>query len=649
MLPRFCMLAALGVGLLLSPETTTYAAQDEKTPPNKEKTQPPTTKPSQPVAQPPSEPATAEVVKSPAAKKPSPRPTAQRRAPATVIREPSQGRPIFITPGETFSFVMSLPAEFKGDVGFILQHALEPSVRIPVKPTTPPAYFNEEYCMLVLQVGAKVEPGLYDLEVRTEVGAYRAPHSIKVVNAFKSKFRFVHLSNMNVGDLTAPEFDEMLPKEINLLAPEFIIATGDYTEWSRARDDATSWKRVLTFLEKFSAPVYMLCGGHDHEASFTDFVASRPIGTIDYGDYHVLLLLDHPGNPIDQDYSQIRWIEADLKRNRDKRINFIATNSDEMGLLDVWRQRGNIEQYVKDHNIRMMLAGGSADWDYKEFADKLRGLDEFHYVRTHQSSTCMRGRATGFSHYRVIEVDGDALSYVYSNDSAAERLQHSIPTGRLRAFFDAPNNGKSRRVGVTVQNALNQRFDGAKVWLRVAKNGRTQPSVAPGELLRVLDAGKHWACEVAFDLPEKGAVKIVAAAAPEDIPPPLPVVATLSGPRDWTFAAKSTDFGMSYFDCEAEVALELTNPGASPRTVWPVVRVNGSQVHLDRTVAPRLPLTLKAGETLSIPLALSLRRVSPGPHTVQVHFLEDPLCRLQTFDVTLAHQGIASSGDLDAP
>lgn len=639
--PRFFALATLAAGLLLSPYATRCSAQDPDptTPPNEVKT-------AQPAADKPSDPTAAEPA---SAQKPAHERRAHQRTPAAVILEPSQGRPIFVTPGETFPFVMSLPAEFRGDVGFILQHTLEPSIRIPLKPTTPPSYFNEEYCMLVLQVGSQVEPGLYDLEVRTEAGAYHAPNSIKVTNAFKSKFRFVHLSNMNVGDPTAPDFDEMLPKEINLLAPEFIIATGDYTEWSRARDDAASWKRVLAFFEKFNAPVYMLCGSHDHEASFREFVASQPMGTIDYGDYHALLLLDHPGNPIDQDYSQIDWIEGDLKRNKGKRINFIATNSDELGLLDVWRQRGNIAEYIKDHHLRMMLVGGSTDWDFKELAGKLRGLEDFHYVRTHQSSTSLRDRATGFSHYRVIEVDGDSLSYTYADDSAAERLQHSIPTGRLRAFFDAPNNGKSRRVGVTVLNALNQRFEGARVWLRVAKNGETPPSVAPGKLLRALDAGTHWACDVAFDLPEKGAVKLMATSAPEDVPPPLPVVAAISGPRDLIFAAKTTDFGMSYFDCDAKVALELTNSGASPQTVWPVVRINGAQMHLDRSIAPRLPLTLGAGQTLSIPLMLSLRRVSPGPHTVQVYFLEDPLCRLQTFDVTLANEGIVSTGDSDTP
>ena len=220
--------------------------------------------------------------------------------PSAIIREPSQGRPIFITPGETFYFVMRLTPEVKGDVGFSLIHSTEPSIRMSLKPTTPPSYVNDEYCSLILQVPSETAPGLYNIQVKTDGASYTSPHSIRVVDTFKTKFRFVHLSNMNIGDLTAPNFDEMLPKEINLLAPEFIIATGDYTEWARARDDASSWPKVLKFFEQFNAPAFLLCGAHDHEVSFTRFVASKPIGTVDYGNYHGLLLLDHPGNPIEQ-------------------------------------------------------------------------------------------------------------------------------------------------------------------------------------------------------------------------------------------------------------------------------------------------------------------------------------------------------------
>jgi len=552
----------------------------------------------------------------------------------SIVQEPSQGRPIFITPGETFYFVMNLPDKLKGDVSFALRHALESKLQAPLRPTTPPSYTGE-YCTLLLMVPPNTAPGLYDLEVSAKGGKHYARRCVKVVDEFKTKFRFVHLSNMNVGDLTAPEFDDTIPREVNLLAPEFIIATGDYTEWARAQDDPSSWQRVLKYFEKFSAPVFMLCGQHDHEASFTRFVAAKPIGTIDYGGVHGLLLLDHPGHPIDQDYTQLQWVEADLRRNRQKRMNFLAANSDELALLDVWRERGGLDRFIKDNRIRLFIVGGSSDWDFREFADRLTGTGDLHYVRTHQASTAMRDGASGIPHYRVIEVDGDKLSFIYPDDNAVEKLQHSIPAGRLRSFFATPNDGSARRVIATVQNALNQPFEDVRLWLRVAKSGGERPSVAPGRLIRALDLGSYWACEVSLDLPDKGAVRVMAAADPEAIPPALPIEIELTGSREWKFIERTTDFGMTYFRSDAQAALRLTNRGRTELTCWPVVRVNGAMLHPDRKAVPKLPITIAAGKSVNVPLVLELRRVSAGGHALQVYLLEDPLSRLTTFNVEL--------------
>ncbi|RIK67046.1 MAG: hypothetical protein DCC65_07440 [Planctomycetota bacterium] len=562
-----------------------------------------------------------------------------------VVSEPSQGRPIFVKPGDTFIFIMRVSEKVSGDVGFFLVHGREPAVRVPLKPTTPPS-FSEDYCTLVLQLPDETLPGLYDMEVRTASGNYSSRRSVRVVDQFKNRFRFVHLSDMNVGDLTAPEFDDMLPREINLLAPEFIVATGDFTEWARARDDAASWPRVLKYFEQFDAPVYMLCGEHDHEASFMRYVANKPIGTIDYGEYHGLLLLDHPGNPIEQDYGQIQWIEADLKKNRQRRFNFICTNSDELGLLDVWRETGDLARMVSDYKVRLILAGGASDWDLREFSAKLSGLGGLHFVRTHESSTSLRDRATGVSHYRVIDVDGDRLAYTYPSDDSIENLQHSIPAGRLRAFYDGPNDGSATRLVVTVQNALNQSFKDARLWLRVAKVGRQRPVVAPGVLVKAVDLDGYWACEVSVDLPDKGAVRVMAASEPGELPPPVPIEAELIGPRDWNFTAQTTSFGLSYYQANAPVTLRLTNRSGGRQTVWPVVRLNGQQLGLNPRSCPRLPLTLEGGKAVDLPLVLQARRVSPGMHELQVYFLEDPLCRLQKFEIQMGTgQGVAGLMD----
>lgn len=565
----------------------------------------------------------------------------------SIVCEPSQGRPIFITPGETFIFVMRLNASVTGDVTFFLSHAKEPEVRAPLKPTTPPSY-SDDYCTLVLLVPQSTEPGLYNIEVRAKGGTFYSRHSVRVVDSFKKKFRFVHLSSMNIGDLTAPEFDDTLPPEVNLLAPEFIVATGDYTEWARVKDDASSWNRVLSYLEKFDAPVYMLCGAHDHEASFPRMVANKPIGVIDYGSYHGLLLLDHPGNPIEQDYNQIQWVETDLRRNRTKTFNFICTNSDELGLLDVWRETGDLAKFVKDYKVRLIVAGGATDWDFKEFASKLAGVEGLDYVRTHEASTCLRDRATGISHYRVIEVDGDRLAYTYPDDGAVEKLQHSIAAGRLRAFYKGKNDGSTEESVVTIQNALNQSFADARVWLRVAKRGKAEPSVAGGRLIRALDVGSYWSCEVAVDLPDKGAVRVAAASDDLQLPPALPVDVALEGPSDWPFELVSTDFGLAYFKSSASPVLKLTNRSDIKLTLWPVIRVNGQHIHPDAKACPRLPITLEPGKTLDLPLALQVRKVSPGPHKLQVYFLEDELARATYFDVVLSRGGKVAVSDAES-
>ncbi len=94
------------------------------------------------------QPGTAAAVPPPSAVQPGPNTISQpmpasssggSQWPSAVIREPSQGRPIFRAPGETFYFVMRLPRGVSGDVSFTLQLAQEPAIRTPLRPTTPPS------------------------------------------------------------------------------------------------------------------------------------------------------------------------------------------------------------------------------------------------------------------------------------------------------------------------------------------------------------------------------------------------------------------------------------------------------------------------------------------------------------------------------
>lgn len=580
-------------------------------------------------------------------------PTAETEEAGPLVLVPSQGRPGMLLPGDSFYFVMRLRKDLGEKVLVWLVHSRVPELRFGLRADVKLSIVNDRYGQMILRVPEDVPPGLYDLEVQGQEGSYVSRHSVKVVARWADRFRFVHLSNMNVGDPAAPEFDDLLVNEINLLAPEFVVCTGDFTEWGRALRDPKTWERTLKFLERIYAPTYIVCGDHDHEKTFDRYVADNPIGTFDYGDYHGILMLDHSAHRLDEE--QLKWLKSDLANHRNLYgFNFIIMHNDELDVLEMLRRDvKDLPQYVRAHKLRMIITGGHVDWDRREFLDKLesvQGPNGLVYVRTHQSSTCMHNGASGVSHYRVIEVNGQQISHVYPDDNAATQVDHSIPVGRLRVFYAGPNDGRQDVAVATVQNALNQAFEDCRVWLRVAKSAGAKPSVAGGQLVRVLDGGTYWMCEIRVDLPDKGGVKVMAASTPERLPRRLPIEIALvdgrvagSGPstapavRTLTFAERQAASGIRFYHADQQLSLSLKNKSDAAQEVWPIVRLNGEVIPLDWESASgeRKPLTIEPDKPVFLPMKLVLGRVSEGPHLLQVFFRSDPLSRLTMFPVTL--------------
>ena len=618
------------------------------------------TVPPQPVAPGESEAPKPEAVES-ESPVPRPKPTAATQpVPETeeegaLVLVPSQGRPVMVTPGDTFFFVMRLRKALGQRIECWLVHSRIKEVQYPLQADVKLGIVQGRYGQMILQVPPQVEPGLYDLEVRGQERSFFSRQSVKVVDQWRDRFRMVHLSNMNIDDPAAPEFDELLIDEINLLAPEFLVCTGDFTQWGRALGDPNDWNRVLKFLGRIHAPAYIVCGDHDDESSFDRYVADNPIGTFDYGNYHGILMLDHSARRLDNE--QVKWLRNELAGHRNLRgFNFVVMHNDELDVLDMLkRQVEDLPRFIKEHKLRMIITGGHIDWDTREFANKLTGLggpDGLIYIRTHQSSTCMHDRATGISHYRVIEVDGQGVEYIYPDDNASVRAQHSIPVGRLRVFYNRPNDGSQNQVVATVQNALNRGFENCRVWLRVAKQEGDKPDVAGGEMVRVYDALSHWVCEVRVDLPDKGSVKVMAAGSGSLLPPPPAVTVGLSSEarsrptsttrestRVLTFSQQHAEHGLGFYHCQQRLSLVLTNPTSVPQEVWPIGRLNGEDIFLDTTAVERRPIVVEPGRQVMLPLKLVLGRLSPGPHQLQVFFLSDPLRRLTVFPVVLEPAG----------
>ena len=553
--------------------------------------------------------------------------------------EPSPGRPVFLQPGRSLYCVLAIPREMLQQVTFTLLHSVNPQVSHSLLKTTPMTPVQDKFGAIVLKVPENVTAGLYDMEVTSPLGKHVSKHVISVLAEPKSKFRFVHLSDMNVGDITAARFDMNLVEEINLLAPEFIVATGDFLEWAQRFDDTSAWKRILAYLTRFNAPVFVVCGDLDHQGTFSEYVANSPVGTFDYGRVHGLLLLDNPTSRLDAE--QIKWVMTDLAEHRDGAFSMLITHNEDLSLLDMLRRRGDATDFVRKNKLKVVITGGHTDWDYVEYADKLSGLEnDLHYIRTHEASTCVSGGASGVSHYRVIEVDGDEINYVYPDESASVRRQHSIPSGRLRITYDRRNDGSSHAVTATVQNGLNQSFDDCVVWIRLAKatGGSSNPTVVGGRLLQKLEVADHVLCKIGVDVPDESALKIYAAT--QGPPVPLqPLTVALDGDRNLTFAEQVSPHGIKRYASSQKLVVKLTNSSPKPAKTWPIVRLNGNVVDFANQAQLTWPLSIASGETMELPLNLTLANPGTGEHRLQVYFLEDSLQRISAFPLRIRIEG----------
>jgi hypothetical protein len=114
------------------------------------------------------------------------------------------------------------------------------------------------------KVPADVPDALYGLRIELDGREDQASRAVKVVSAFKSPYKFVHLSDLHIqGTAENVERNQTLARiveEINALAPEFVLISGDNVDCG-ARPD---YLRFLELLSTFKVPTFVIPGNHDH-------------------------------------------------------------------------------------------------------------------------------------------------------------------------------------------------------------------------------------------------------------------------------------------------------------------------------------------------------------------------------------------------
>jgi hypothetical protein len=140
---------------------------------------------------------------------------------------------------------------------------------------------------------------------------------------------------------------------------------------------------------------------------------------------------------------------------------------------------------------------------------------------------------------------------------------------------------------------------------------------------------------VSVDLPDRGAVTVMAASA-EKLPPPVPLAAGLEGESTLQFQAQTSPAGLVYYTCEQRLTIVLTSSVDRPLRTFPMVRLAGAVLPVTAEGYDDWPVLVPPNGRVTLALQLHLPRAAEGEHLLQLLFLEDPVRRLTTWPVTLS-------------
>lgn len=563
-------------------------------------------------------------------------PTTREADPDARLLLPTQGRPAFVRPGQTLQVRALLSGGGPLEITLSARGPQPLHYRLDV-PERAAATLARGGAINVT-VPERTPPRTYDLELQAGATRLVARHCVAVTRR-EQPLRIVHLANFYIGDITAPALDERLIDEINLVAPNLIVLTGDYLDRMNPNVDA-GWDALLNYLARFDAPTLMACGDHDDLAQYQRRVAPSPIGMIRVGPARGLVLFDHPSAPLKENPEQLRWIEQVLDAPAPDTVTFVVSHDEFPSLLDAWHDAGQLAQRVHDGRLGVWFSGGSRDWDGREYADLINAAAPLVYCRTHAASGTTRGGASGVPHYRVVDlVDGRAIQ-PHPNPRGGAPAP-SLPVGQLTVHFDGPNDGTRRDLSFTVVN--NHAFPLGDLCVRALLRGESgaTPWCRGGRLEYVLDHGGVWEYAVRVDVPDRGAAYVEIGNGP---PPQEPAYSVrINVPGELVFRPQTTPGGIAYLSgVDVLALLHVRNESERPIDLTPLVRLDGD------TIAYRLfgqsgpfvtayGLRIAPGQELPLQLDLSAVRATAGRRTLQVYVRDGAGWRLtsQPVDVTI--------------
>ncbi len=549
-----------------------------------------------------------------------------------TILIPTQGRPVFVPPGGSFAFVVSLPRP--GPLGPVAAELVSDrpaarTQRLALPPDADARLAAGEPVMATVPDSAPDET--FTLRVRVGSAPLEARHCV-AVGSLGESIRIVHLADMNVGDLAAPDFDPRLVEEINLVAPTVVVATGNYLDPLHP-DPADGWARLSAWLSQLDAPAILACGQRDDPAWYCRVAAASPVGEIAIGPLTAIVLLDHPDHPLADDAAQRDWAAAALRRAPG--AAFLVFNGPAPGLLTSWLKDGRLHDPSLTSRTIAYLFGGASGLDAGEAARMQRLVPGVLCARPRAASTTMLDGASGTPHYRILDMTRERAWPRPESDGDA--VPPSVPVGSLRAYYDGPNDGSDDHVAVTLVNRLPVRLNAVGVRLRVRRDAsEAVPECRGGALTSCVATRGAWECRVRVDLPDRSAVRVRVG---YRMPPAPPLAVGFDVPDRLEFepAAEGGTERLSRCPLRPVVRISLANAAgeplgsasrdqalSAPVALLPLIRLDGNAVPYralgsDARFAPAASCSVSPGQAVALELDLSALVVTPGRRELQVY------------------------------
>jgi hypothetical protein len=287
---------------------------------------------------------------------------------------------------------------------------------------------------------------VFDLLVTSESAGISdsQPNAVRVITEFKQDYRFVHLTDIHVGDpriFLIPIADEnnsanplsisgQILAELSFLDPEFVLLSGDLV-FGGPYFMEYPWAREM--LSTFSLPIFMSPGNHDGYASggglwrdgleYWKQVIGPPYYSFNYGEKnHFTCVNTYDGDVLQRDgfyfavqkwggtlgQEQIEWLEKDLEEaSLQGRTSVILSHHDPRG--DIHKLGGEDNPADEDKDGYAEATEFPDMFFHQEWNDKVSGEKMVSIIRERNSLSAGNTQLGEISHIFLGHLHSDFI------------------------------------------------------------------------------------------------------------------------------------------------------------------------------------------------------------------------------------------------